>query len=111
MPKNTSVIHVDGSLLADTASPMRRALSEELLRVPELLAISFAGVTTIDSAGIEALTSAATQAGETDIALCLLGTHHSPVGAALAQANRTELFEMFNCLDDIDIPLHKGHDE
>lgn len=104
MPSNTSIIHVDGPLLAHTAAPLRRMICNELLRVPELLALNLTGVTTIDSAGIDALTSAAMQAGESDIAICLLGAHRAPVGAALSQADLTELFEMFNSLDDIGIP-------
>ncbi|WP_084055175.1 STAS domain-containing protein [Mycobacterium avium] len=109
MPSNTSVVHVDGPLLADTTAPMRRTVSDELLRTPELLALNLTGVTTIDTAGIDALTSAAMQAGESDIGFCLLGAQHGPVGAALSQANLTELFEMFNSLDDVGIPLAPPH--
>lgn len=109
MPTNTSVVHVDGPLLADTTAPMRRTISEELLRAPELLALNLTGVTTIDTAGIDALTSAAMQAGESDIAFCLLGAHHGPVGAALSRANLTELFEMFNSIDDVGIPPAPPH--
>lgn len=104
MPSNTSVVHVDGPLLAETTASMRRTLSDELLRVPELLALNLTGVTIIDNTGIDALTSAAMQAGESDIVFCLLGADHGPVGAALSQADLTELFEMSNSLDDIGKP-------
>lgn len=111
LPGDTSVVHVAGPLLADTAAPVRRTLSDELPRTPELLALDLTEVAAIDIAGIDVLTSAAMQAGESDIAICLLGTHRSPVGAALSQANLTELFEMFNSLDDIGIPAAPPHKE
>lgn len=103
MPDGIIVVHVAGPLLAHTAVPMRRTLSDELLRLPGLLALDLTGVTAIDTAGVDVLTSAAEQAGESDIAFCLLGAHNSPVGAALSLANMTELFEIFNTLDESDI--------
>lgn len=102
-PSNTSVLHVQGPLLADTTPPLRRVVAEELMRAPELLALNLAAVTSIDNAGIDALTAAAMQAGESDIGFCLLGAHQGPVGAALSETNLTELFEIFTALDDIGI--------
>lgn len=109
-PGDIVVVRVGGPLTADTAAPVQRTLSDELVQVPGLMALDLTGVTTIDTAGVDALRSAAMQAGETDIAFCLLGADHWPVGAALARADLTELFDMFTSLDDSDIlgaPPHR----
>ncbi|MDY6869350.1 MAG: STAS domain-containing protein [Actinomycetota bacterium] len=100
-PGDASVVHVHGPLLSDTTSAMRRLVADELMRAPELFALNLTGVTTIDAAGVDALTSAAMQAGESDIAFCLVGAHQGPVAAALTHADRTELFEIVPTLDDI----------
>ncbi|WP_085190459.1 STAS domain-containing protein [Mycolicibacterium doricum] len=104
-PGNASVVHVGGPLLSDTTAPMRHVLDAELLRGPESLAVNLAGVTDIDSAGIDALTAAATQAGESDIGFCLVGAHRGPVASALSAARLTELFEIVPTLDDIATPI------
>lgn len=101
LPPSTSVVHVGGPLLSETTAPMRRLLGAELLRAPELLALNLTGVTDIDAAGMDALTAAAMEAGESDIAFCLIGAHHGPVASALTEAKLTELFEIVPTLDDI----------
>ncbi|WP_233213440.1 STAS domain-containing protein [Mycobacterium hubeiense] len=98
---NTSIVHVNGPLLSDTTAPMRRAVANELLRTPELFALNLAGVTNIDAAGLDALTSAATQAGESDIPFCLVGAHQGPVAAALNKADLSDLFEIVPTLNEI----------
>ncbi|MDT5369293.1 MAG: anti-sigma factor antagonist [Mycobacterium sp.] len=79
---------------------MRRVVATELKRSPALLALDLSGVNRIDAEGIDALVSAATQAGESDISFCLVGVHAGPVGAALAEAELSELFEIFATLSD-----------
>jgi anti-anti-sigma regulatory factor len=74
---------------------MRRVVANELNVSPALLALDLTGVNRIDAEGIDALVSAATQAGESDISFCLVGVHGHPVGAALADAELMELFEIF----------------
>ena len=74
---------------------MRRVVANELNLSPALLALDLTGVNRIDTEGIAALVSAATQAGESDISFCLVGVHGPPVGTALADAELMELFEIF----------------
>ena len=99
-PTNTSVIYVSGELLRGATATMRRVVTNELNRSPALLALDLTGVSRIDTEGIAALVSAATQAGESDISFCLVGAQAGPVGAALADAELTELFEIFTSLRD-----------
>jgi anti-sigma B factor antagonist len=99
-PTNKSVIHVSGELARGATAPMRRVVATELKRSPALLALDLSGVNRIDAEGIDALVSAATQAGESDISFCLVGVHAGPVGAALAEAELSELFEIFATLSD-----------
>ncbi|MFL6081812.1 MAG: STAS domain-containing protein [Mycobacterium sp.] len=94
-PTNKSVIYVGGQLLRGATTTMRRVVANELNRSPTLLALDLSGVIRIDAEGIDALVSAATQAGESDISLCLVGVHGHPVGTALADAELLELFEIF----------------
>ena len=79
---------------------MRRVVATELNRSPALLALDLTGVNRIDAEGIDALVSAATQAGESDISLCLVGVHGHRVGTGLAEAGLTELFEIFAAVSD-----------
>jgi anti-sigma B factor antagonist len=94
-PTNKSVIYVSGELLRGATATMRRVVANELNLSPALLALDLTGVNRIDAEGIDALVSAATQAGESDISFCLVGVHGHPVGAALADAELMELFEIF----------------
>jgi hypothetical protein len=48
----------------------------------------------IDAGRIDAVVSAATQAGESDISLSMAGVQGHPVETALADAELTELFEI-----------------
>ena len=99
-PTNKSVIHVSGELLRGASATMRQVVATELNRSPALLALDLSGVNRIDAEGIDALVSAATQAGESDISICLVGVQAGPVEAALADAKLTELFEIFTSLTD-----------
>ena len=99
-PTDKSVIHVSGDLLHGASATMRQVVANELNRSPALLALDLTGVNRIDAEGIDALVSAATQAGESDISFCLVEAQAGPVGAALADAELTELFEIFTSLSD-----------
>jgi anti-anti-sigma factor len=99
-PTNKSVIYVRGELLRGATATMRRVVADELNRSPALLVLDLSGVIRIDTEGIDALLSAATQAGESDISLCLVGVHGHPVGTALADAELLELFEIFTAGSD-----------
>ena len=99
-PTNTSVIYVSGELLRGATATMRRVVATELNRSPALLALDLTGVNHIDAEGIDALVSAATQAGESDISICLVGVHGHPVGTGLAEAGLTELFEIVAAVSD-----------
>jgi anti-anti-sigma factor len=99
-PTDKSVIHVSGELARGATATMRQLVATELTRSPALLALDLTGVNRIDTEGIAALVSAATQAGESDISFCLVGAQAGPVRAALADAELTELFEIVTSLDD-----------
>ncbi|BBU23768.1 hypothetical protein MYXE_35580 [Mycobacterium xenopi] len=100
-PAGMSVVQVNGALVADGTAALRRAVAGEFLRSPGFLALDLSGVSQIDGDGIDALTSAAVQAGESDIGFCLVGAHQGPIAAALAEADLSELFEIVPTLDDI----------
>ena len=99
-PTDKSVVHVSGELLRGATATMRRVVAAELKQSPALLALDLSGVIRIDAEGIDALVSAAAQAGESDISFCLVGVHAGPVEAALAEAELSELFEIFATLSD-----------
>jgi anti-sigma B factor antagonist len=79
---------------------MRQVVANELNRSPALLALDLSRVNRIDAEGIDALVSAATQAGESDISFCLVGVHGQPVETGLAEAGLTELFEIVAAISD-----------
>jgi anti-anti-sigma factor len=89
-----SIIRIQGELRNGVTAPVWRTLETELGRSPEQVALDLSGVTAIDKAGIGVLVAAATHAGESDISFCLIGAQESAVGAALADADLTELFEI-----------------
>jgi anti-anti-sigma factor len=94
------VVRVSGDLLDDAAPGLAGFVTEELTGRPGLLVIDLSDVTRIDTAGVDALVSAAGRAGESDIPLCLVGVQGQPVGTALEEADLTELFEIFASLSD-----------
>ena len=97
---DTTVVEVAGDLTGDATVAMQRTVNDELTRSPAHLIIDLSAVTGIDFAGINALSSAAGIAGEADISFCLVDPGGDPVGAALASAKLTELFEVFPTVDD-----------
>jgi anti-sigma B factor antagonist len=97
-----SVVRVSGELIRDTPSLLTQIVEEELMRVPSPLVLDLSGVTHINATGVDALVSAATAAGESDISFCLVGVEGHSVGAALAAAELMELFEVFPSVNDAD---------
>ena len=59
---NKTVIYVRGALLRGATATMRRLVANELNRSPALLVLDLSGVIRIDTEGIDAVVSAATQA-------------------------------------------------
>ena len=101
-PTGKSVVRVSGELIRDTPAQLTRIVEEELMWAPSPLVLDLSAVTHINSTGVDALVSAATVAGESDISLCLVGVEGRSVGAALAAADLTELFEVFPSVNDAD---------
>jgi anti-sigma B factor antagonist len=99
-PTGQSVVRVRGELIRDTPSQLTRIIEEELMRAPSPLVLDLSAVTHINAAGVDALVSAATLAGESDISLCLAGVEGCPAWVALATADLTELFEVVASVDD-----------
>jgi anti-sigma B factor antagonist len=99
-PTGKSVVRVRGELIRDVTSQMIRIVEEELMRAPAPLVLDLSAVTHINANGVDALVSAATAAGESDISFCLVGVEGRSVGAALAAAELTQLFELFPSVND-----------
>jgi anti-sigma B factor antagonist len=91
---DTSVIRVRGELSKPATASVWRTVKAELRRSPDLVALDLSEVSDIDAAGLGVLVSTAICAGESDISLCLVGAREGAVGAALAEADLTELFEI-----------------
>jgi anti-anti-sigma factor len=91
---DTSVISIQGQLCRPTTTSVWRTVEAELRRAPDSVALDLSDVTDIDAAGLSVLVSTAIRAGESDISFCLVGACEGAVGAALAQANLTDLFEI-----------------
>lgn len=91
---DTSVIRIRGRLSKPAAGCVWRTVKAELRRSPDLVALDLSEVSDIDAAGLGVLVSTAICAGESDISLCLVGAREGVVGAALAKADLTELFEI-----------------
>jgi anti-sigma B factor antagonist len=100
LPTGKSVVRVSGELIRGTTSQLTRIVEEELMRAPTPLVLDLSAVTHITATGVDALVSAATAAGESDISFCLVGVEGRSVGAALAAAELTELFELFPSVND-----------
>jgi anti-sigma B factor antagonist len=99
-PTGKSVVRVSGELIRDAPSQLARIVEEELMQAPSPLVLDLSAVTHITAAGVDALVSAATAAGELDVSFCLVGIEGRAVGAALAAAELTELFEVFPSVND-----------
>jgi anti-sigma B factor antagonist len=99
-PTGKSVVRVSGELIRDAPSQLARIVEEELMQAPSPLVLDLSAVTHITATGVDALVSAATAAGELDVSFCLVGIEGRAVGAALAAAELTELFEVFPSVND-----------
>jgi anti-anti-sigma regulatory factor len=62
-------MYVKVPLLRGATATMRRLVANELNRSPALLVLDLSGVIRIDAEGIDAVVSAAAQAGESDNSL------------------------------------------
>jgi anti-anti-sigma factor len=90
-----SVLHFNGDLIDDSAATLDQAVAEELQRSPEHVALDLRGVKCLDSAGIDALLSDADLASESAVSFVLVAAEAGPVGAALAEADVRQRFEVF----------------
>jgi anti-sigma B factor antagonist len=94
------VIRVNHVVARGSWACLGRLIRDTLGRSPRVVVLDLSGFQSIDPRGVDALISAAEQAGESDVAFCLVGAQEGPVGAAVAAAGATELFEMFNTVSD-----------
>jgi anti-anti-sigma factor len=99
-PTGKSVVRVGDDLIREAPSQLTRIVEEELMRAPSPLVLDLSAVTHITASGVDALVSAATAAGESDISFCLVGVEGRSVGAALAAAELMEMFEVFPSVND-----------
>jgi anti-sigma B factor antagonist len=79
---------------------MRRLVASELNRSPAPLVLDLSGEIRIDTEGIDAVVSAATQARRIRYLALLAGVRGHPVGIALADAELLELLEIFTADSD-----------
>jgi anti-anti-sigma regulatory factor len=84
-----------GLLDLETSSQLYPLVADELLRAPAQLVLELSNLASVDNAVVDALVSASTVAGESDISFCLVASHASPVVATLAEAGLIERFEVF----------------
>jgi anti-sigma B factor antagonist len=99
-PADTTVVEVVGDLSGDAVATMQRTLTDELTYSAAHVIVDMSEVTRIDTDAINALATAAGIAGEADISLCLVHTDEGPVGAAIAAAELTDLFEVYSSVED-----------
>lgn len=99
-PDGKYVVRINDPACPHTWSSMDAIVSRTLRECPRLVALDLSPLTSFDTAGVVALAAAASQAGESDIALCLVAAHPGPVGAALRQADLEELFEVFDSVSE-----------
>lgn len=100
LPTGKSVVSVSGEVTFDAPPRLVQIVVAELMRAPSPLVLDLSAVTLIGDAGLDALVSVASAAGELDISFCLVGIEGRAVGAALAAAELTELFEVFSSVND-----------
>jgi anti-anti-sigma factor len=95
LPAGITIVRATGDLSGHTSSQMYQLVADELARKPAQLVLDLSDATSVDDAAVEALTSAAALAGESDISFCLVGSDTGPVSRALAAADLVERFEIF----------------
>jgi len=78
---------------------MHRLVVDEVRRTPSQLLLEVSGVTSIGDAAVTVLIGASALAGESDVALCLIASSHSPVVKALTAADVIERFEISPTID------------
>lgn len=100
LPMGNYVVTVDDPASWETWMVMGQVVGDILAQSPRLLVLDLTGLDSLDLPGVGALSAAAAQAGESDIAFCLVGAQDGPVRAAVADAGLTELFELFESVRD-----------
>ena len=101
LPDDCVVVKIGSELQQHKAAvTVLRAAMTELRRSPALLVIDLSNVASIDRHSIDVLTTLAAEAGEADISFCLVAAPDGPVTAALAEARKTELFEIFSSVSE-----------
>lgn len=99
----TRILRLTGDLDETAASKLRLLAGEFLSSAPRLVLVDLSTVTTMTTAGVEALVHIAESAGEDDIGLGLVT--RVQVRAALVAEQVDELFELYDSLDDaLDAP-------
>ena len=95
LPAGITIVRATGDLSDHMSSQMHQLVADELARKPAQLVLELSDATSVDDAAVEALTSAAAFAGESDISFCLVAPPTSPAIRALAAADLIERFEIF----------------
>jgi anti-anti-sigma regulatory factor len=90
-----TVVHLVGDLIGDATASTRQTLIDELARDPTQLIVDGSAITRFGAGGVQALAAAAAVAGEADLPFCLVSGNGSPLRAALAAEQMSELFEIF----------------
>lgn len=94
-----SVVRAVGHLDGEARTHMHRLVVDEVRRTPSQLLLEVSGVTSIGDAAVTVLIGASALAGESDVALCLIASSHSPVVKALTAADVIERFEISPTID------------
>lgn len=95
LPAGATIVRVTGDLNGETSSQLYELVADELARGPAQLVLELCDATSVDKVAVEALVSASTLAGESDISFCLVASHTGPIVRALAAADLIERFEIF----------------
>jgi anti-sigma B factor antagonist len=74
---------------------MYQLVAAELARYPAQLVLDLSDATSVDDAAVEAVVSASTLAGESDISFCLVASHSGPMVRALVAGDVIERFEIY----------------
>jgi anti-anti-sigma regulatory factor len=95
---SATVVRVVGRLEAQAIAALRHSVIEELTGSSQLLVLDLSAVDHTNQDAIAVLVSAAEMAGEADIGIGLVVSPDGPVQAALADADKIELFEIFSSI-------------
>lgn len=99
-PTAEYVVTVDDPASWETWSVIGQISNHIIGHSPRLLVLDLTGLHSLDLTGLEALCGVAAQAGESDIAFCVVGARDGPIVMAIAEAGLTELFELVESASD-----------